>query len=162
NVLCALHLFTQYVGRPSLTSGPSMLPTIGVSGEIVIESRLGYPFSEKRLFRGDLVTACKPMDPQRIVCKRILGLPGDVVCVDPTGEYAPSTEHIIIPQGHVWLAGDNAPYSIDSRSYGPVPIALIRGKLVARVCSLLLYVAGRLVLLFTLPGMAFQQSNNFQ
>ena len=33
------------------------------------------------------------------------------------------------PQGHVWVEGDNAAVSEDSRSaYGPIPAALIEGR----------------------------------
>jgi inner membrane protease subunit 1 len=60
-------------------------------------------------------------------------LPGDVVCVDPTGQLAPSTEHVVVPKGHIWVSGDNAADSRDSRMYGPVPMALIHGRLFARV-----------------------------
>jgi inner membrane protease subunit 1 len=41
-----------------------------------------------------------------------------------------------IPDGHCWLAGDNAPWSRDSRDYGPLPLGLIRGKTVARIWPL--------------------------
>lgn len=35
-------------------------------------------------------------------------------------------------QGHCWVEGDNAAVSEDSRtSYGPIPAALIEGRLVA-------------------------------
>ena len=91
--------------------------------------------SPKSLKRGDLVTYISPLDPTRVVCKRLIGLPGDVVCVDPTGRLAPSTEHVVIPKGHVWFIGDNAEMSRDSRQYGPVSMGLIRGKLVAKVRS---------------------------
>lgn len=37
-----------------------------------------------------------------------------------------------VPPGHVWLIGDNLPASRDSRLYGPVPMALIDGKVIAR------------------------------
>ena len=38
-----------------------------------------------------------------------------------------------VPEGHCWLAGDNLPDSRDSRDYGPLPLALIKGKVIARV-----------------------------
>lgn len=110
-----------------------MLPTMDAAGEAVYENRLISPSSLKR---GDLVTYISPMDPTRVVCKRLLGLPGDVICVDPTGVFAPSTEHVVIPKGHVWFIGDNAEMSRDSRQYGPVPMGLIRGKLIAKILPL--------------------------
>jgi len=35
-----------------------------------------------------------------------------------------------VPHGHVWLEGDNASRSRDSRYYGPVPISLLTGRIV--------------------------------
>lgn len=110
--------------------GPSMLPTMADSGEYILENKMIRP---KDIKRGDLVTYLSPLDPSRIVCKRVIGLPGDIICVDPTGELAPSTEHVVIPRNHVWLSGDNAVMSRDSRVYGPVSMALIKGRMVARV-----------------------------
>ena len=107
-----------------------MLPTMSATGEVVLENRMVSPQSLKR---GDLVTYVSPLDPTRVVCKRLIGLPGDIICVDPTGRLAPSTEHVVIPKGHVWFIGDNAEMSRDSRQYGPVSMGLIRGKLVAKV-----------------------------
>ena len=100
------------------------------TGECVLENRL---ISPHRLSRGDLATYISPLDPARIVCKRVIGIPGDVICVDPTGKVAPSTEHVIVPKGHLWMSGDNAEMSRDSRHYGPVSMALVKGKLVAKV-----------------------------
>lgn len=111
-----------------------MLPTMSASGECVVERRW---IDRTRLARGDLVTFISPLDPMRVVCKRLIGLPGDIICVDPTGQMAPSTEHVVVPKGHFWMSGDNAELSRDSRQYGPVPMALIKGKLVARVCHFL-------------------------
>ncbi|CCL98972.1 uncharacterized protein FIBRA_00980 [Fibroporia radiculosa] len=127
NIACAAHLFVEHVGW---VAGPSMLPTMSVTGESVLENRMVSP---ENLQRGDLVTITSPLNPTRIVCKRILGLPGDVICVDPTGTLAPSTEHVLVPKNHIWLSGDNAAFSRDSRTYGPVSMALVRGRLVARV-----------------------------
>ncbi|KAJ7655099.1 signal peptidase I family protein [Mycena polygramma] len=114
-------------------TGPSMLPTLANGGEIVVENRLSYRINPDGLQRGDLVTLRSPLDRNRIVCKRVIGFPGDVICVDPTGEMAPSTEHVVVPRGHIWVMGDNAAYSRDSRHYGPVSMGLVRGTLLARI-----------------------------
>jgi inner membrane protease subunit 1 len=116
-------------------SGPSMEPTFDIRTEGFIENRLSYQLFPESIARGDIVTLRSPLNPFRFVCKRVIGLAGDVICVDPTGRIAPSTEHVIVPKGHVWLIGDNAAMSIDSRLHGPVSTALIQGKLVARVSS---------------------------
>ena len=33
-----------------------------------------------------------------------------------------------MPEGHIWITGDNLLHSVDSRHYGPVPLALVRGR----------------------------------
>ena len=43
------------------------------------------------------------------------------------------TDGVKVPPGHVYLVGDNLPWSRDSRSFGPVPLGLVNGKVVARV-----------------------------
>ena len=41
--------------------------------------------------------------------------------------------YLVVPPGHVWVEGDNSPNSYDSRHYGPVPLAQIHGRVVAKV-----------------------------
>ncbi|KAI0043190.1 LexA/Signal peptidase [Auriscalpium vulgare] len=126
NFACACHLFLEYVATVQIVYGPSMLPTMSEAGELVVENRMRYRIDPRNLKRGDLVTLESPIEPGRFICKRVLGLPGDTICVDPTGLKAPSTEHVFIPKGHCWLVGDNAALARDSRDYGPVPMSLIR------------------------------------
>ncbi|KAK7064464.1 mitochondrial inner membrane protease subunit 1 [Favolaschia claudopus] len=132
NFLGALHMLS-YIGTISTMAGPSMLPTLANEGEIVLENRWSYRIYPESLKRGDLVTLRSPLNRNRIICKRVIGFPGDIICVDPTGEKAPSTEHVQVPKGHMWIMGDNAAYSRDSRDYGPVSMGLIQGKLYARI-----------------------------
>jgi len=64
------------------------------------------------------------------VIKRVIGMEGDFVLRDTPGT---GDTMIQIPKGHCWVVGDNLPYSRDSRHFGPMPMALIRGKVLARV-----------------------------
>lgn len=41
-----------------------------------------------------------------------------------------------IPYGYVWLEGDNSNNSTDSRVYGPVPHALLRGRALCKIFPL--------------------------
>ncbi|CAF9908054.1 hypothetical protein IMSHALPRED_006568 [Imshaugia aleurites] len=63
--------------------------------------------------------------------KRVMGMPGDFVVKD--GGEGRGKMMIQVPDGHCWVLGDNIPESRDSRFYGPIPLALIKGKVVARV-----------------------------
>lgn len=76
-------------------------------------------------------------------------MPGDTIIMD-SNEEAETDEkceeqaishissHIInnklvIPNGFVWIEGDNTQNSQDSRNFGPVSQGLIRSKVVARI-----------------------------
>lgn len=43
---------------------------------------------------------------------------------------------VTVPRGHVWLEGDNFENSTDSRKYGPVPLGLIKGRVMLRLWPL--------------------------
>lgn len=176
-VMCVVHLVNQHLFEVRVCKGASMLPTLSPSGDLVLHLRLPFlkalaalpgadalrerfPVTPPGLPRakadpslglglrmGDMVVALSPADPSRTVCKRILGLPGDTILVDPREE-APAdadwtlvdgvpvhaqARMVTIPPGHVWLAGDNLANSTDSRHYGPVPMALVKGRVVARL-----------------------------
>ncbi|GKT58643.1 mitochondrial inner membrane protease subunit [Colletotrichum tofieldiae] len=107
------HVFMEYGYASGPASGPSMLPTFEVAGEYLLTNRR-YRYG-RDVTVGDLVHYKIPIFPKSDGIKRVLGMPGDYV-----------------PQGHCWLVGDNLESSRDSRMYGPVPLALIRGKVVAK------------------------------
>ncbi|KAH7105441.1 LexA/Signal peptidase [Auriculariales sp. MPI-PUGE-AT-0066] len=114
-----------------MSSGASMYPTMPIQHAWYLEDRFSIRFlGASTLRRGDIVVALKPTERRAYVAKRIVGLPGDTVCVDPA---QPERGHVLVPKGHVWLAGDNRDNSTDSRDYGPVPIALIHSRIIAQV-----------------------------
>ncbi|KAI9495657.1 peptidase S24/S26A/S26B/S26C [Zychaea mexicana] len=126
--MCFAHVFNQYIAEATFCMGPSMLPNFNMTGDIVAVEHITPHFRGYRM--GDVVVCISPAAPGRAVLKRILGLPGDNVCVDPTAE---ERRYIDVPEGHVWLMGDNLSNSTDSRYYGPVAMGLIRGRVFARV-----------------------------
>uniref|UniRef100_A0A8C5FZV4 Mitochondrial inner membrane protease subunit n=1 Tax=Gouania willdenowi TaxID=441366 RepID=A0A8C5FZV4_GOUWI len=107
----------------TLLSGPSMEPTI-VNHDIVFSERLSRHLC--KIQKGDIVIAKSPFDPNMNICKRVIGLEGDKVCTSVLSDLLKT--HTYVPKGHVWLEGDNFRNSTDSRNYGPIPYALIRGR----------------------------------
>lgn len=98
---------------------------------------------------GDVVVVQHPQR-QGTICKRVLGLPGDMVVQPPTSSLrskrraARRSIHqqqrrgnlLVVPDGHIWIEGDNSLNSHDSRGYGAVPAALIVGRVVCRIWPL--------------------------
>ncbi|KAK4453633.1 hypothetical protein QBC34DRAFT_394577 [Podospora aff. communis PSN243] len=126
--LAFTHLFLEYGYSTAPAVGPSMLPTFEVLGEWLLVSRR-HSFG-RGVEVGDLVAYSIPIN-EGVGVKRILGLPGDYVLLDTPGKS--NNDMIQVPQGHCWIVGDNLPASRDSRIFGPVPLALIRGKVIGRI-----------------------------
>ncbi|GMP66164.1 hypothetical protein CsSME_00026634 [Camellia sinensis var. sinensis] len=129
--LCLLHVTNNYLCSPTLVYGPSMLPTLNLTGDVVLAEYLSTRFGKVGL--GDVILVRSPENPTRIVTKRIVGMEGDTVTflVDPMNS---DRSHIlVVPKGHVWIQGDNIYASKDSRHFGPVPYGLIQGKVCCRV-----------------------------
>lgn len=167
--IAGLHLFTSTLFEISQTEGASMLPTVQASGDFcVVDKRYK---NGNGIEMGDIIVARKPTQPESWVCKRITGMPGDVVIIDPSrynierlkekygieggnfgfkgeGETefssrfkeiklsksgydrSPFDQFIIVPDGHVWVTGDNLSDSVDSRTYSVLPMGLIGGKII--------------------------------
>lgn len=99
-----------------------MLPTLNAAGDIVLMDRISPRFGLVKV--GDVVICKSPTDPTQTVCKRVAALEGDII---------PGAHRATVPQGHVWLLGDNPDNSTDSRYYGAVPAALIKGRVFCRI-----------------------------
>jgi inner membrane protease subunit 1 len=144
-----LHVVTTYWYSIKATHGISMLPTIpngtgGILNSPLLLIRKGSAMGHQ-VAVGDIVTYKHPMNHEGLGCKRVIGMPGDLVCVvtpgkedkdleTEGGDFATFKEEMIrVPAGHCWLAGDNLEWSRDSRLFGPVPLNLIKGRVEAVV-----------------------------
>ncbi|ATY59422.1 mitochondrial inner membrane protease subunit [Cordyceps militaris] len=126
----AWHLVATHGFQVDPADGPSMLPTFSTYGDwIGTDKRFRYG---RGVRIGDLVLYQMPYAAHDMGVKRVTGLPGDYVSVGTPGQ--PGQEIMIqIPDGHCWIVGDNLVASRDSRTFGPLPLALIQGKVVAKV-----------------------------
>ena len=78
---------------------------------------------DKREFKvGDVVILVSPVNPTKIMIKRITAMPGDTIFIVETGETK------IIDEGHCWVEGDNQQSSYDSNNFGQAPLGLIEGR----------------------------------
>ena len=133
-------------------SGASMEGTISNEGVIAV-NRLAYGFSFP--FTSSLVTQWKKPERDdiviylynnKIVVKRCVAIEGDSLDYKQESGYILLTggkeitltfqqyEHMknysSVPEGYVLAIGDNYPKSVDSRTYGFVPIKNILGKVI--------------------------------
>ncbi|GAA0154386.1 protease [Lithospermum erythrorhizon] len=111
----------------------SIVPVRGHSMTPTFNPQFGSSFADDRVLieklclerykfsHGDVVVFSSPSDHREKHVKRITGLPGDWVNTD-------LYDAVVIPEGHCWVTGDNPASSLDSRSYGPIPLGLIRGR----------------------------------
>lgn len=128
-----------FIMQPNQVKGASMEPTF-INGDYIFTSRITYKF--KPFERGDVVVFKSPKNPDIEYIKRIIGLPGDKVMVKESEVYVNGrklTEKYIsektnlwdggyskegiattVPQGYLFVMGDNRPRSSDSREFGPV------------------------------------------
>lgn len=141
-----------FLFTPIVVDGISMMPTLE-DGDKMIVNKIGYSIGKPERF--DIVVFHAP--EQKDYIKRIIGLPGDEVEYKDDVLYIngeafeepyldkykaeatelPLTEDFtlegkiqsqVVPEGHVFVLGDNRRKSKDSRHIGAVPIDEIIGK----------------------------------
>lgn len=131
------------VAEPVRVTGVSMAPTLEKGQFVVVNKRDRTPE------RGDLITLRSPVNGERML-KRVIGLGGDVVdirdailFVNDVEVKEPYVDHesidalyygpVTVAKGSVHVMGDARADSIDSRSYGDVPLRDVTGTVVARI-----------------------------
>jgi signal peptidase I len=142
-------LIQNYAFAQTEVKNVSMQSTL-TEGQRLIEDKISYRFEKPD--RGDIVIINGPENDKRLI-KRVIGLPGDILDMKdgdvyingnrleepyvkgrtfPNGLSLPYT----VPDGKVFVMGDNREHSLDSRELGPIDLASIEGRAVFRLWPL--------------------------
>ena len=145
-ILAASALLRYHVATPYTVAQSSMEPALS-EGDRLVLNKVAYTIGEPE--RGDVVVFDTTDVPgaegaaQRTVVKRVVGLPGEEVqglddrlvvdgevIDDPWHGSAPTPAFgpILVPEGMVFVLGDNRALSVDSRIFGAVPIDALTGR----------------------------------
>jgi signal peptidase I len=139
-----LFLAINFLSARIRVDGSSMEPNFH-NGDYVIVNRVAYQTGD--IQRGDVVVFPYPRNEEVDYIKRVIGLPGDQVAIYGgvvylNGEAVPETYVLepwsfdlaeqAVPEGTVFVLGDNRNNSEDSRSWGFLSIEKIIGKAIFR------------------------------
>ena len=144
--LIMLVLLQTFVGRTYAVEQTSMEPTLEPSQRLLID-RLTPRFDPYK--RGDIIVFDAPAEAHvpAPVIKRIIATEGALVTIDdgrvlvdgvaidepytfggeptlPTG----SVTRWRIPAGYLFVLGDHRSVSVDSRTFGPIPVSSVVGR----------------------------------
>jgi len=133
-------LINLFLAQATRVYGSSMEPNLHTDQRLVVE-KVTYRLHEPR--RGDVIVLRIPERGPELLIKRVIALPGETVEVrdgnvyidgvvlsepylsQPTyGQFGP----LRVPEGDVFVMGDNRGASNDSRIFGPVPENRILGR----------------------------------
>jgi len=136
-----------FVGQLLEVTGDSMDPTL-LDKEQVLAEKLSIRFNP--IDRGDIVIFKHPEQNDRLLIKRVIGLPFDIVKISTgrvyinghmldeyyldSGALTYANKSMLegveyaVPESSYILIGDNRDKSSDSRSFGPIRRELIVGK----------------------------------
>lgn len=125
---------------PIVVDGESMLPTLHDKERLIVNKAV-YLWGEPK--RGDIIVFHATHDKDWI--KRVIGESGDVVEVkngvlyingeqieepylDPSAGFMMHDFREVVPEGELFVMGDNRPNSRDSRNIGTIPISSVVGR----------------------------------
>jgi signal peptidase I len=125
-----------------MVDGTSMQPGLNTN-QYVLVNKLAYLFHAPE--RGDVIVFHWPVDTNKDLIKRVIGVPGDVIVIDRTrvrvngilltesyitAPANPLGNKWVVPPNNYFVMGDNRLVSDDSRDWGFVPKSYIIGKAV--------------------------------
>lgn len=156
-------VLTVYVFQTYQVDGPSMKETLHSGDRLIVwkvpRTWAKITGNDYIPSRGDIVVFNEPSFDEDVkgkqLIKRVVGLPNERITIDdnkitiyneenPQGfspdlapdslpTQSPISEDITIPEGQIYVIGDNRGNSLDSRSFGPISAEEIVGKLIFRL-----------------------------
>ena len=135
-------LIRAFVVESFVVQGESMEPTLQ-NGEHLLVNKAIYDFETPK--PGQIIVFHPPLPTKRDFIKRVIALGGQrfamvngIVYINGVAQpenFLPLSYRgvanfppTLVPQGDVWVLGDNRNNSEDSRYFGPVPLKSIRGQ----------------------------------
>ncbi len=145
-IIVKAYLFSGYV-----VPKQSMENTL-IGGDVVLASKISYRRTSPK--RGDLVVFKYPHNPSKYFIKRCIATSGETVEIrdktlfvndwivppPPRATFLDSDIQSVltsnrdnfgpfeVPTNHIFVMGDNRDYSSDSRSWGAVPLNMVKAK----------------------------------
>ncbi|MDW8105861.1 MAG: signal peptidase I [Armatimonadota bacterium] len=119
-----LALFFALYFRIVVVNGPSMEPTYK-DGDRLLMTNAYWLFGDIR--KGDVVVIIRPNG--ELLIKRVVALAGERI---PDKYWTPLVYMMggRVPEGHIFVVGDNLERSEDSRHIGAIPLSWVQGKIV--------------------------------
>ena len=130
-VFCAAYLIVTYVGQRTQVSGRSKEKTL-IDGDHLIEDKISYRFEDPERF--DIIVFPYQYDTDTYYIKRIIGMPGETVQIDDSGNIyvdgelleeaygreviqnpGRANDPILLGDDEYFVMGDNRNNSSDSR-----------------------------------------------
>ena len=160
-IVSLAHVFNENVFEVTACVGPSMLPTFNRFGDIVLVDRridvgkgdvvvsrsptnpkhmvckrvvaVGGERVEKKASASDVSNHRQRREDSEELFLDGEGWSGYRKWDEINKKSKKNKEYVTVPDGHVWLQGDNEGNSTDSRDYGAVPMEMLRGRVFAKV-----------------------------
>lgn len=150
-ILAVMVMVYLFIMSPQEINGASMEPTF-YNGEYILTNKVLYKFRAPK--RGDVVIFKSPRNKEIDYIKRVIGIAGDTVKLEDNtffvnsspiaepylrddvivfgGSFLDEGDEIVVPEGQLFVVGDNRPHSADSREFGSIPIEDVIGVAILR------------------------------